>query len=75
MNSNDDNEMGDDPKGTIKNMSTKWYLMTEIDTNRNEYRGKVVPPMTCVVSEKIRFVGEVNRLFMDKMCPGEVARY
>ena len=45
--------MGDDPKGIIKNMSTKWYLMTEIDTNRNEYGGKVVPLMTCVVSEKI----------------------
>ena len=55
MDTDDDNELGDDPKETIKNMSTKWYLMTEIDTNRNEYRGKVVPPMKCVVSEKIRF--------------------
>ena len=45
--------MGEDPKGTTKDMSKKWYLMTEIDTNRNEYRGKVVPLMKCVVSEKI----------------------
>ena len=45
--------MRDDPKGIINNMSTKWYLMTEIVTNKNECGGKVVPPMICVVSEKI----------------------
>ena len=45
--------MRDDPKGIINNMSTKGYLMMEIDTNRKKCGGKVVPPMICVVSEKI----------------------
>ena len=32
-------------------------------------------PNTSVVSEEIQFGGEVNRSFVEKMCPGEVSRY
>ena len=29
--------------GDRENMSTRWYLMTKIDTNKDKYGGKVVP--------------------------------
>ena len=32
-------------------------------------------PNTSVVSEEIRFEGEVNGPFMEKMCPGEVSNH
>ena len=36
---NDDVEMMKGPKGDPKNMSMKWYLMTEIDTDKNKDGG------------------------------------
>ena len=31
------------PMGDHKNMSTRWYLMMKIDTNKEKYGDKVVP--------------------------------
>ena len=47
----------------------------ENQQEKGQVRRQSGAPSTSVVSGDSRFGGEVNRPFVDKMCPGEVSKH
>ena len=61
--------------GDHKHMSTRGVSHDKNQHEQGQVRRQRGAPNTSVVSDEIRFGGEVNRPFMEKMCSGEVSNH